>query len=178
MQQHLKFGTTYYFDKLLISSLKIKSLLSLKIKPRKAGQGEKMAEEKTFDIRKNDYPKDMSIFRTLQIFECPICGALTNRVYYSQYRIYDGIVTICPQADECWHHEIEAKKLLNKYPHPKSYKEELKKEIEGMKQSHKNQIKNDLTGNPDFSLKQCVRYTQNFSRNDKIYEHKKIFDLF
>jgi hypothetical protein len=119
-------------------------------------------EAKLFDIRKKNYPnKRGDVFRSLQIFECWVCKATTNKVVMGGSPGY-GIRAVCPNSSECWHHEIEEKiKLLDK-PHPKSYAEELKKEVKEALEKHKEDIKNDIEGNPDPELKRSVTNTKSY----------------
>lgn len=77
-----------------------------------------MAEVKLYDIRKRDYPnKRGDSFRSLQVFKCWVCGALTNQVIMGGYLGY-GVRAICPQSDQCWHHELEEKIRWLNNPHP------------------------------------------------------------
>ncbi|MBI5152919.1 MAG: hypothetical protein HZA36_00435 [Parcubacteria group bacterium] len=111
-----------------------------------------------YDMRKKDYPnKRGDTFRTLQVFKCWVCGGLTNRVVMGGHPGY-GVATICPNSSECWHHEIEDKIRWFKYPHPKSYKEELKEEIDTMRKEHENHVKHDLEGACDKTLQGDVSH--------------------
>ena len=65
--------------------------------------------KKLYDLRKRDYPnKRGNHFRSLQVFECWVCGALSNEVVMGGWPGY-GIRCICPSATECWHHDLENK---------------------------------------------------------------------
>lgn len=115
-----------------------------------------------YDIRKHDYPnKRGDHFRSLQVFECWVCNALTNEVVMGGSMGY-GVRAVCPNSAECWHHELEAKIKLLDMPHPKSYKQELQKEIDELKQKHRSKVKNDLKGEPDYSLKLTVTNTKSW----------------
>lgn len=125
-----------------------------------------MAKDKIilYDIRKRNYPnKRGDDFRSLQVFECWVCGTFTNQVVMGGYPGY-GVRAVCPQSAECWHHELEDKIKLLAQPHPQTYKAELQREIEEIKEKNKKRIKNDILGSPDFSLKQSVTNVHSFNR--------------
>lgn len=62
-----------------------------------------------YDLRQRTYPnKRGDIFRSVQVFECWVCGALSNEVVMGGWPGY-GVRVICPQSSECWHHEMEDK---------------------------------------------------------------------
>ncbi|GEM_PF-1655422 len=69
---------------------------------------------KLYDLRERNYPhKRGDRFRSLQVFECWVCGALSNEVVMGGWPGY-GVRVICPSACECWHHELENRvKSLN-----------------------------------------------------------------
>ncbi|MDO8560794.1 MAG: hypothetical protein Q7R91_01095 [bacterium] len=115
-----------------------------------------------FDLTKRDYPnKRGDVFRGLQVFECWVCGALSNRVVMGGYPGY-GVRVVCPNSSECWHHELRSKmKWLDK-PHPQAYKDEVKKEIDDMKKEHQADVKDDLEGNPDMTQKRSITNTRSF----------------
>lgn len=112
---------------------------------------------KLYDIRERKYPdKRGDVFRSLQVFECWVCKALTNRVVMGGAMGY-GVRAVCPNSVHCWHHELELKiAWLYEKPHPASYKKELQKEIDRMKKRCAKEIKNDLQGKPSMELKQGV----------------------
>lgn len=132
-----------------------------------------MAEDKVilYDIRKKNYPHERGDdFRSLQVFECWVCGSFTNQVVMGGSPGY-GVRAICPQSAECWHHELEKKVKLLAQPHPKTYKAELQHEIEEIKEKKKEHIKNDIAGSPDFTLKESVTNTCSFKPNPKKCTH-------
>ena len=109
-----------------------------------------------YDIRDRNYPNHRGDeFRSLQVFKCWVCEAMTNRVIIGGY-LTSGVRVPCPHSSECWHHEIEEKVRLLNQPHPQSYKTELQQEIEVMKRQYLDQIINDIVGDPDFSLTATV----------------------
>ncbi|MDE1970706.1 MAG: hypothetical protein KGI50_04000 [Patescibacteria group bacterium] len=116
-----------------------------------------------YDLRRKTYPNQRGdSFRSLQVFLCPICAALTNKVVMGGYPGY-GVRAVCPNSVEDWHHNLEDRVgLLHKFPHPKSYKEELQKEIDEMREAYKSLIKNDIVGNPDMNLMSAVTNTRSF----------------
>lgn len=99
---------------------------------------------KLFDLEKFEQPEHRCSFRTVQVFKCPVCEALTNKaeiegVFPPGAR---GRVVYCPHASECWHHEIEEK--IRKYKNARSLrKKKLKEEIE----MQKGNVANDIIGN-------------------------------
>lgn len=118
-----------------------------------------------FDLRKEDYPKERgSVFRTLQIYECGICGSTTNKVCMGGWPGL-GVRSICPNASQCWHHELEDKLNLTKAPHPKTYLEELTKEIEEIKTVNASSKINDVEGRADHIQKSQVTNTRSYRRN-------------
>ncbi len=120
------------------------------IEAKKEGGG----EVKLYDLREHKYPSQRGdTFRSLQIFECETCGAVTNSMLMGGYPGY-GLRYYCPNSQENWHKELQEMIKLSSQPHPKFYKDELKKEIEGHRKKHKDDVKNDILGNPDFSLKE------------------------
>jgi hypothetical protein len=120
---------------------------------------------KLYDLDKRDYlNKRGDSFRSLQVSKCWVCGALSNYVIMGGYPGY-GVRVICPNSSECWHHELEEKIEWLDNPHPKSYKDELQKEIDEMKKQHSEDIKNDLEGNPDMTLFRGVTNTFSYSKD-------------
>lgn len=108
-----------------------------------------MTEQILYDIEKRNYPnKRGDAFRSLQIFECWVCQALSNHVVMGGYPGY-GIRCVCPNAAECWHHKLEQKLRWKDNPHPKDYLEALSKEIEEMRRSSLDTRVNDIIGDPD-----------------------------
>lgn len=117
---------------------------------------------KLYDLRERKYPHNRGdVFRSLQVFECWVCGGLTNRVVMGGYPGY-GVRAVCPQAWECWHHELEEKLEWAAKPHPASYLAELQREIEDFRKSHAAEVKRDLEGEPDMNLKQGVTNTKGY----------------
>lgn len=120
-------------------------------------------ELKIYDLRVRTYPNQRGdAFRSLQVFECWVCRALTNRVVMGGYPGY-GVRTICPHSSECWHHEIEIKIAWAQKPHPKSYLKDLQEEIEAMRKAHATEAKNDIEGTPDFDQKRGVTNVRSYS---------------
>jgi hypothetical protein len=112
-----------------------------------------------YDIREDRYPsKRGDEFRSLQVWECPICKARTNRVVIGGWP-GTGVRAICPHATACWHHELEAKVALLEQPHPASYRRELEREIAALRQQHAARIRHDLVGKPNLRLVQPVTNT-------------------
>ena len=117
---------------------------------------------KLYDLREKNYPnKRGDTFRSLQVFECPVCKALSNKVIIGGSHGY-GVRVICPHSSKCWHHELQEKKEWLDKPHPRSYKDELRKEIAEMKTNVPDDIKNDVKGNPEIAPLKPM--TNTFSR--------------
>jgi hypothetical protein len=100
---------------------------------------------KLYDLRDCDFPVDRE-FRTLQVFKCHVCGALSNLAWWSSSR-WGGARNECPNDEQDWHRELDSKRDLLTEPHPKSYKKELRQEIDDL--LSKVEVRNDLEGEPD-----------------------------
>lgn len=103
---------------------------------------------KLIDLRKETNHERMgTYFRSLQVFCCCSCGALTNRISAE----FIPLRYICRHEEKNWHLLLEAKleKLYDK-SHPKSYLCELENEIQEIRSRD---IMDDLVGNPDISQK-------------------------
>ena len=117
------------------------------------------APENLYDLRKKNHPLYQE-FRTLQVFECWVCGALTNKMYagacvpigYYEY-------TVCPHGGKGWHHELEKKLHWLDKPHPKDYQETLGRDIDEARKQCAKKVKNDLVGKPNLKLKKSVSHT-------------------
>ena len=119
----------------------------------------KAQTERLYDLRKRTHPSQ-GTFRTLQVFECWVCGGLTNKLHaYSACPIGYREDTVCPNSGECWHHELEKKLHWLTRSHPKGYKAELEREIDTMRQQCVKKVKNDLVGKPNLKLKKPVTHT-------------------
>ncbi len=106
---------------------------------------------KLYDIQKNELPPDRRYrFRTLQVFKCRVCGALTNEVRRGG-RFGASLVCECPNSSEPWHYDLAAKVEWLGKPHPKSYKAELRSEIDEERAANALKIKNNVVGPADVS---------------------------
>ena len=129
------------------------------IKEDRASKAEKTQKNNTddvilYDLRKDDHPDQRGDrFRSLQVFECGICGAVTNSMLMGGYPGY-GLRYYCPNGQEEWHKNLKEKIKLSRQPHPKFYNHELEKEIQEFRNKHAKDVKNDILGNPDFNLKE------------------------
>lgn len=111
-------------------------------------------ENQLVDLRIG-YP-DRNTFPTLQVFECDICGSLTN-IVYGPHKYLPRVHAVCPSADEKWHYTIREKmEWLAERPHPKTYARELRKEINKLKREAVKKAVNRLFGNPDLSQRLAV----------------------
>ena len=110
-----------------------------------------MSDEKLVDLR-HGYP-ERQCFRTLQVFECDICKALTNLAW----RPFKGVPRVhafCPLAEEKWHYIIREKmEWLGERAHHATYAKALRKEIKKLKKGARKKARNNLAGDPD--LTQC-----------------------
>ena len=127
-----------------------------------------------YDLRIENFPNEHVFeFRTLQVFKCWVCSALSNNVTrrYSISTVtgWQGmeLSITCPHSSECWHHELYRKvRWLKSHPHPKSYKDELKQEIDEELNELRPLVCNDLVGNPDTSLEKgmtCVFSSKHYA---------------
>lgn len=124
-----------------------------------------------YDLRKSNYPDQRGdVFRSLQVFECWVCGARTNRIVMGGYPGY-GVRVICPNSCECWHHVLEHKLDWLGRPHPQDYKASLEREIASFRERYNDRMKNDIIGEPNPSLKGEVTNTQSF-RTGSFCEHE------
>ncbi|MEK7087316.1 MAG: hypothetical protein AAB958_01275, partial [Patescibacteria group bacterium] len=111
-------------------------------------------------------------FRSLQVFECTVCGALTNLVIMGGGPGL-GIRILCPHSSNCWHHDlaIKIRELRLEYTIQPQRFREMVIEILGALRRFKI-LTDDIVGNADLSLKNQV--TNSFSkRTDKkcLHEH-------
>jgi len=105
--------------------------------------------EELIDLRINP-PKYPGKYRCLQVYQCRVCGWMTNGFNMD----WAGLPSQdCPYLRKDWLYELERKVVHAKLPHPKSYAEELQKEIEAERSIHSKEITSDIVGNPDFSQK-------------------------
>lgn len=101
-----------------------------------------------YDMEDPDFPTDtIGDLRTMQIFKCPVCRALTNKRTLGCNRVYGR--TYCPHSSECWHHVLENMIDVANKPQPKSYKQEMLRDIEVFRTKYVDRITNDLVGSPD-----------------------------
>lgn len=107
-----------------------------------------------YDISQRNYPNQRGdSFRSLQVFECRVCAAVTNHVVMGGWPGY-GMRIICPNSDKCWHHEIELKIEWLKKPHPAAYVQALEMEIKTMRDAIAEHVHHDLAGSPDMNQKE------------------------
>ena len=141
-----------------------------------------MTEEiRLYDIREKDYPNQRGdSFRSLQVFECAVCEALTNLVIMGGAPGL-GIRMLCPHSSDCWHHDLAIKiqELRLEYKsQPQQFREKVR-EILGALRSFK-VLTDDIVGNPDLSLKSSVTnsYSKSIDKNClHYYSGGKIFRL-
>ncbi|MDP3792926.1 MAG: hypothetical protein Q8Q89_04345 [bacterium] len=141
-----------------------------------------MAEEvRLYDIRERNYPNQRNdSFRSLQVFECAVCEALTNLVVMGGAPGL-GTRTLCSHSSDCWHHDLAIKiqdlrlEYKNKLPR---FREMVDGILGGLRRSKI--LTDDIVGNPDLSLKSPT--TNSFSKSvDKKclhhYSGDKVFRL-
>ncbi len=139
-------------------------------------------EVRLYDIREKNYPNQRhDSFRSLQVFECTVCEALTNMVIMGGAPGL-GIKIICPHSSECWHHDLAIKiqelrlKFINE---SQRFREVVTKILGALKRL--DMITNDILGNPYLSQKSSV--SNSFSKRiDKKCLHEsggggKVFRL-
>jgi hypothetical protein len=91
-----------------------------------------MSEIKLFDIKGFDWKGEQGSFRTIQVFQCPVCKWVTNQISITRdcYANVNVRAKDCPHSHKKWHGELREKiEWLHAHPHPRSYKEELQGEI-------------------------------------------------
>lgn len=110
------------------------------------------------DLREG-YPNE-GRFRTLQVFVCDICGALTNCVSGPLQRFTAGPYGLCPHHEDKWHRTIREKlEWLKEKPHPETYRKDLAAEIAALTTLHASKVRNDLVGEPDLTQRRPVMRT-------------------
>ncbi|MBI4449776.1 hypothetical protein HY634_01845 [Candidatus Uhrbacteria bacterium] len=107
--------------------------------------------------------------RRNEIDECAVCGGRTNLVHDSRWsqrgqssginRTFwgGGTSTICPNAEACWHHELEARIRWLRFPHPASVREEITREIEAIRNDPANVVRHDVEGVDVATIEGTVR---------------------
>ena len=113
----------------------------------------------------------MSTTRSEEIFACAVCGARTNLVHVAYTPSMRGMTgrmvwgdhqeqTICPNAETCWHHELEAKLQWLRFPHPETTRKALVREINKIRKQPCIFMKNDVNGiAPDTAPTRRVQVT-------------------
>ncbi len=108
-----------------------------------------------YDLRQADFPMRKN-FRMLQVHACVVCRAQSNLAYWKPGTRWSPAEASfsCKNKDKDWHALIEDKLELLQHPHPASYLEMLKQEIETIR---KQQCKeDDLEG--EFDTSQTADY--------------------
>ena len=102
-----------------------------------------------YDILARDYPMSLGeVFRTRQVFECWVCGALSNAAVASHVP-YQAIQVFCPQSQECWHHDLENLLIQETKSSTPEEMGSLKKAIQFIKDRHCGVSLDDIKGSPD-----------------------------
>ncbi len=104
-----------------------------------------------YDLDRRDYPSERGdVFRTLQVFRCSVCQALSNRVVMGGYPGY-GVRTICPNAHACWHHLLEQRvsRLLPTSSTEINYAH--RQEVDDLRVRYGIRRVHDLVGTPDLT---------------------------
>lgn len=112
-----------------------------------------------YDLRDGDPlwgPVKGAEFRTLQVHVCSVCRDVTNRMVLRGAKP-STYYSVCPNAAEEWHHMLREKMRLRNPHHPKTYREELEKEITEMLDATVRYRKGDLVGDPDLTQTRSVR---------------------
>lgn len=115
--------------------------------------------------------------RSKTVYECWVCGALTNKLTFGRGMFGAGRKSICPQSTLGWHHKLEKKVELLFQPHPKSYMEELIGEILTIRRKYRSKIKNDLKGTFDPEKQEWMEHVRGYD-NDEIGIDQEIEDVF
>lgn len=112
-----------------------------------------VTDETLYDIRYDaSFPHYRGAkFRTVQVYECAVCGCRFNICFMGGAPGL-GLRVPCPHSHQEWHGQILSKmKWLKEKPHPAGYREELKKEIEDMKEAIGDKAPDDIIGEPYWS---------------------------
>lgn len=109
-----------------------------------------MAEDpvRLTDVR-TALPQTPGAFRSLQVYRCDVCGAHTNKAYSVDLMTGRGVRTLCAYSGESWHFLVWEKRRMLSRPHPKSYREEMEQEIQGILTKH--HVNDDVVGDADWS---------------------------
>jgi hypothetical protein len=96
---------------------------------------------KLYDLDSEKVPTRPKSFRSIQMFRCPICLALTNKnqIRHGPYHQKDS-QPICPSREEEWHKSLKRKLQLSYDEHPQSYKDELALEISALRGNFENDV--------------------------------------
>lgn len=107
--------------------------------------------------------------RSAEVSECTVCGGRTNLVeqelplYTSRSKklmLGGRDWTVCPNAESCWHHELEAKLQWLRFPHLESTRRALIREINRIRKDPRTLIMNDIKEiNPETTPTRCVDVT-------------------
>jgi hypothetical protein len=93
-----------------------------------------------------------------KLCECYVCGAYTDAVLWKQETVfyrngkttrepYPTDISVCSNEKMTWHTEIQEKiKLLILSPHPKSYHDELLKEILNLRKENRDKRLDSVAG--------------------------------
>jgi hypothetical protein len=113
------------------------------------GNREFVKSTKLCDINEGDHPSQRGDeFRSRQVFVCPVCASRNNRVVMGGFHGC-RVCSACPNMHVPWHRQLARMVRWSKKPHPKSYREELGREIETMRRQHQPDVRHDLEGDPD-----------------------------
>ena len=104
-----------------------------------------MTNVKLFDLIVGDFPIDC-LFRSLQVFQCFTCNALTNATWWANC-FMGGARVDCPNEKEPWHRRIEGLRYTHLFEvRPRVYQDAVEQEVEAILKSVV--LKNDLLGEP------------------------------
>lgn len=131
-----------------------------------------------YDLRLGDYPKERgSEFRSVQVFVCWVCGALSNRVVAGGSPGL-GVHVICPNGRECWHHDFEDKHAQLRRYLAASHKEKLGREIQSLRNLYAAEIQHDVRGEADMSQKRSMTKVRGYKEGCKHFALPELYDLF
>ncbi|MDP3734932.1 MAG: hypothetical protein Q8R39_00715 [bacterium] len=106
-------------------------------------------ETQIYTISTRPYPpypgngEDVS-YRVDEIFECTVCAVQTNAAR-SAFRC--DITVKCPHGGKEWHKKLAKKVKWIGKPHPRSYRDELQKEIDDERRDHADETnQHDIVG--------------------------------
>lgn len=98
------------------------------------------------------------VLRTVQVFQCHICGGLTNKVFVNHWT-GSGKRSVCPNVNESWHNEMSIHDFeISNICLLKFFEMIVNRiKIRMLRKEFRHLVRNDLEGKCD--LRQVLRVT-------------------